>query len=1335
MVLDNKSKPQSSSSTVIIFFRRSARSPSPYFAMDYESSDILGSNSLPVRRPESAKWSGFSKTAFFLALLLAAYVGAVRAWEALLKWQEKSYRLTMRRQHGIPDNDHRPFNVAYAAVLRARREEEVANNRVHRVDVDELYAEADRRAAPVESDIRQRNNPYRTSETPWSNVPVNGLPGRFNPLAPDNRFAASTSGLPSSSSHPTNFAERYNPNPVLAPPVVRFADEIQDAGLPRRGSVNNVNISPRKQQKRALEEHDVESDVPENPKKTRVEGDEFIDGDEDAEWLRPRQKRGEKRVLREEDLEPEDENATPPGGRRVRGKRARKTSLEKADVLMTSDDYADDDMEVDDDGELRESRASIARGKKRDAGSSFGGEEDGGDDQAQKTKRKRRTRKSDAAAQPSRGQKRDRDLDEEGSEGEGAVPGTPQRERKTKKRGKKSKEAREDDDVSLDGSVSKGKGRPIGDEWESNGVLYKIGANGQRLRQALVKKAARRFTMPVDSQHPDKNANLEVCIETWLTEEEYKDLKNRHLLAWQDSPKGTQEPESAPPTPAAEAPSTPTPNPAAKGKNLLWDSPASPFPVFAPSPAEKEQFRPKAHFRQTIASDLGGVRVNPFDKANALHVGLDAVKAGVRNGRRVGAVREIGAPGLPGLADSTNNIAAQAPMPRRTFSKWEKQDLEAKAMMKMREANQAKVKEKELKERLEKEKREAAAAAAAPPIPTISLTKPSEEPAKPPAISFTPSTGAAPSGGAQPPSFSLGAPSATPAPDAPRKTVTFAPSPEKPSQQSAPNPFAQSASPGGAAPPTPIQNPFAKPAEPAPAPAPAPVASSNPFAPTPSPAGAPSSTGSKPSFAFPAAPQGAPKPSGFAPPSDRPIAGSATRKPSQSPFPAPAGNAASGSTPAPGAFSFAPPPAQNAGAQNGSGGGGSLLSRIGANGAVAPKPAEAPAAGAPTFSFKPAGAEAAKSPFGAPPQQQQSAFKPAPLFAAPQQQQATPTPTPAPGPGTPSEAPKFSFGLGPKSAAAAATPSSLTGALGNAEPKPAAPAGGSAFAFGAPKPAEPQRQETVAQVQPPSAPAAGSAFGFGAPKPAEKQQQQQPAAGAFSFGAQAPASSAPTPAAGAEGEKKSGFFNFGGAGTGSGATPGAATPSAFGAGASGTPSAFGGGANAAPSAFGGGAAKSAFGGFGANPAEAPKAASPFGSPAPTPAAGAAPPSGAAPASGFNFAFGGNNNASTPTGSPSPFGAKPSAFGGSSAFGKPAEDTTTPQGSPFGFGSKPAAATSAFGGASVAPSVFGANAQTKPDAGTSSPFGAPAASSAFGGTAAGPSAFGFGSTATGFGQQK
>ncbi|KAJ6515478.1 hypothetical protein C8R45DRAFT_1067081 [Mycena sanguinolenta] len=1310
--------------------------------MDYESSDILGSDTLPVRNPGSTGWSGFSKTVFFLVLLLAGYIGAMRAWTALLKWREKSYRLFMRRQHGIPDNDHRPFNVAYAAVLRARREEEVANNRVHRVDVDELYAEADRRAAPVESDIRQRN-PYRVSPPAWTNASITGLPNRFNPLAPDNRFAVQTSGLPPSSSHQTNFAERYNPNPTPAAPVVRFADEIEDASVPRRSNANNLNSSPRKQQKRALEEYEVELDVPENPKKmTRVEGDELIDGDEDAEWL-PRQRRGEKRVLREEDVDAEDENTGSPGSRRVRGKRPRKINVQNPDVLMTSDD-AGDDMDVDEEAERR--GASIARGKKRNAGSTFDEEE--ADEEAQNTRRKRRTggkRKSDAAtplSSSSRGQKRDRDVDGEGSEGEDAVPGTPkQSARKTKKRGKKSKEVREDDgEGSMDeGSVSKdkGKGRPIGDEWESNGVLYKIGLNGQRLRQALVKKAARRFTMPVDSQHPDKNANLEVCIETWLTEEEYKDLKSRHLLAWQDSPKGTQEPESTPaatPT-AAEMPSTPTPNPVAKGKNLLWDSPASPFPVFAPSPAEKEQHRPQTNFRQSIATDLG-MRVNPFDKTNALHVGADVAKSGLRNGRRVGAVRETG---MPGLADSTNSIAAQMPLMRRTFSKWEKQDLEAKAMMKMREANQTKQKEKELKEKLEREKKEreaAAAKAALAPVPAISITAPSAEPAKPLAISFTPLAGAAAPANtaAKPPSLTPPTPAVS-VTEPPK--VSFAPSAPEAKPQPRSNMFAPSAPSAAAAAPSPLSNPFAKPP---PAPASAPAPSSNPFAPTPAATNPPSSTMDKPSFSFSGAAAGtasaAAKTPFFAAPSapaDRPVAG---RKP-ESAFPQQPPTSAPGPTANTGAPAFSFASQQNAAPQQPPSGG-SLLSRLGGSApASAPKPAETSAA--PTFSFKPTGDQnKPASPFGAPQQQQAKPAEAPPAFSfkAPEQQNK---PTSAFAPQAPPQAaqqqrqetsaqqqpsqlatpppPKFNFAFAANPAAAAAassTTSSLTGALGansnsdsNKQPAPA-------FSFA--KPAE--KPATTA----------APAFSFTGAKPAEK-----PSTGAPAFGFPAPTPT-PAPAAG-EADKKSGFgFNFGGAPSAFGATP-----SAFGGGSA-TPSTFGGGAasstTVAPSAFGGEGAKSAFGGLGAKPEEeAPKAASAFG-------AGAPAASTSAPA--FNFAFGGgNNNASTtPAGTPSPnpFAAKPSAFGGPSSFGKPAEGTssTTPAGSPFSFGSKPAQTTpSAFGGS--APSIFGA----KPEATASpspSPFGAPAAPSVFGTGAGtgGPSAFGFGSSttpATGFGQQK
>jgi hypothetical protein len=51
---------------------------------------------------------------------------------------------------------------------------------------------------------------------------------------------------------------------------------------------------------------------------------------------------------------------------------------------------------------------------------------------------------------------------------------------------------------------------------------------------------------PEDSQHPDRDANLEVYVETWLTDDEYQDAKEEHLLAWQDSPKASAERGSHP---------------------------------------------------------------------------------------------------------------------------------------------------------------------------------------------------------------------------------------------------------------------------------------------------------------------------------------------------------------------------------------------------------------------------------------------------------------------------------------------------------------------------------------------------------------------------------------------------------------------------------------------------------------------------------------------------------------------------------------------------------------------------------------------------------------------
>jgi hypothetical protein len=236
-------------------------------------------------------------------------------------------------------------------------------------------------------------------------------------------------------------------------------------------------------------------------KKSKVEGHELIDGDEDAEFEEFAPKRGSKRSMREE--EDIEETAS---SKKSRGKRARKVSHEKKRQVDHSMDV-DDDEGADVITELK----STNRGKKRDraeAGSTFGGDDDEsaseieeGDSKARRRRRKRRTvakRKSEATFL--RAKKRERNGEQDVSDHESAVESSPDVNTSRKKRGSRSSHLEQltsKSDVSMDESTtsSKGKVRKIGDEWESNGIKYKIGPNYQRLRQALVRKARQKFVM------------------------------------------------------------------------------------------------------------------------------------------------------------------------------------------------------------------------------------------------------------------------------------------------------------------------------------------------------------------------------------------------------------------------------------------------------------------------------------------------------------------------------------------------------------------------------------------------------------------------------------------------------------------------------------------------------------------------------------------------------------------------------------------------------------------------------------------------------------------------
>ena len=66
----------------------------------------------------------------------------------------------MRRRHGIPDNDHRPFNVAYAAAMRTRQESEAAKRKAK---LEAVTLGQDHRNALPDQNLRLRLGMSRLS--------------------------------------------------------------------------------------------------------------------------------------------------------------------------------------------------------------------------------------------------------------------------------------------------------------------------------------------------------------------------------------------------------------------------------------------------------------------------------------------------------------------------------------------------------------------------------------------------------------------------------------------------------------------------------------------------------------------------------------------------------------------------------------------------------------------------------------------------------------------------------------------------------------------------------------------------------------------------------------------------------------------------------------------------------------------------------------------------------------------------------------------------------------------------------------------------------------------
>jgi hypothetical protein len=157
-------------------------------------------------------------------------------------------------------------------------------------------------------------------------------------------------------------------------------------------------------------------------------------------------------------------------------------------------------MQKDDDVEMENGVSEVTtsrNGKKRghtEMDSSFAVDDDTlNDDEhndlAPHHHRRRRQRKSLNAIY---GQKRGRDID---SPGVDTDSGDPRGKRRTFRR----RPDTSDTDLSVgEEQISRDplcKGRHIGEEWESHGVQFRVGPDGQRLRKVLVKEDRPKFNM------------------------------------------------------------------------------------------------------------------------------------------------------------------------------------------------------------------------------------------------------------------------------------------------------------------------------------------------------------------------------------------------------------------------------------------------------------------------------------------------------------------------------------------------------------------------------------------------------------------------------------------------------------------------------------------------------------------------------------------------------------------------------------------------------------------------------------------------------------------------
>ena len=310
--------------------------------------------------------------------------------------------------------------------------------------------------------------------------------------------------------------------------------------------------------------------------------------------------------------------------------------------------------------------------------------------------------------------------------------------------GKKKPDQDNDDEYSVVSTDPLCQGRKIGTEWQIGNRRFKVGPDGKRLRLAPLRTRRKKYEMvrfplptigiiltictiyvqPIDSVHPDATAMIDVLVDTWLTEEEYKLAREQGNLGWQiitpTTPErkpnsrrssmsySVREDEQLPgkenklPFPSS-SPNEPGSGGDSPGKALMWNSgrirgvsnsslPTSPTPIMSSIPTTPGRSNrlsllepPSTTTKSTIT---GG------QTAASLSTGGGNASTPVRNGGTVITVRQItttpggGMPSWSGMqkgrASWARPTGANGMQGRHMLSMIEKREAEARVLEKLK---------------------------------------------------------------------------------------------------------------------------------------------------------------------------------------------------------------------------------------------------------------------------------------------------------------------------------------------------------------------------------------------------------------------------------------------------------------------------------------------------------------------------------------------------------------------------------------------------------------------------------------------------------------------------